>query len=131
MAAAPGDTVYIRGGTYRFSGTTATVGVSFTKSGQSGKPIRYFAFPYGLHANLNAEAFRLARRAGYQGACSAYGGYNWPGDDHFHLQRIHADPEMLRLKNWLTSDLMDTPTISTFFSNSMSDTTSRKWRAVK
>jgi hypothetical protein len=46
----------------------------------------------------------LARRAGYQGACSAYGGYNWPGDDHFHLQRIHADPEMLRLKNWLTID---------------------------
>jgi MYXO-CTERM domain-containing protein len=44
MAAAPGDTVYIRGGIYRFSGTQATVGVSFTKSGQSGKPIRYFAF---------------------------------------------------------------------------------------
>jgi MYXO-CTERM domain-containing protein len=44
MAAAAGDTVYIRGGIYRFSGTQATVGVSFTKSGQSGKPIRYFAF---------------------------------------------------------------------------------------
>lgn len=71
----------------------------------TGAAIRYFAFPYGLHANLNAEAFRLARRAGYHGACSAYGGYNWPGDDPFHLQRIHADPEMLRLKNWLTIDL--------------------------
>ncbi|HTN75737.1 MAG TPA: polysaccharide deacetylase family protein [Pirellulaceae bacterium] len=69
-----------------------------------GAPIRYFAFPYGLHPNLNAEAFRLARRAGYAGACSAYGGYNFPGDDAFHLQRIHADPEMLRLKNWLTVD---------------------------
>jgi peptidoglycan/xylan/chitin deacetylase (PgdA/CDA1 family) len=67
-------------------------------------PIRYFAFPYGLHANLNAEAFQLARRAGYQGVCSGYGGYNLPGDDAFHLQRIHADPEMLRLKNWLTVD---------------------------
>jgi hypothetical protein len=44
QAASPGDTVYIRGGTYRFSGTQATVGVSFTKSGQSGKPIRYFAY---------------------------------------------------------------------------------------
>jgi hypothetical protein len=53
---------------------------------------------------LNAEAFRLARRAGYQGVCSAYGGYNWPGEDAFHLQRIHADPDMLRLKNWLTFD---------------------------
>src|SRR4051794_3576913 len=28
-----GDTVWIRGGVYPFSGTTATVGVSFTKSG--------------------------------------------------------------------------------------------------
>lgn len=70
----------------------------------TGAAIRYFAFPFGLHANLNAEAFQLARRAGYQGACSAYGGYNWPGDDSFHLQRIHADAEMLRLKNWLTFD---------------------------
>jgi MYXO-CTERM domain-containing protein len=44
-AAAPGDTVYLRGGVYRFSGTQAAVGVSLTKSGQSGKPIRYFAQP--------------------------------------------------------------------------------------
>ena len=69
-----------------------------------GAAIRYFAFPFGLHANLNADAFRLAQRAGYAGVCSAYGGYNFPGDDAFHLQRIHADPEMLRLKNWLTID---------------------------
>jgi peptidoglycan/xylan/chitin deacetylase (PgdA/CDA1 family) len=67
-------------------------------------PIRFFAFPYGQHENLNQEAFHLARRAGYQGVCSAYGGYNYPGDDEFHLQRIHADPDMLRLKNWLTID---------------------------
>lgn len=69
-----------------------------------GAPVRYFAFPYGLHKNLNAEAFRLAERAGFAGVCSAYGGYNFPGDDAFHLQRIHADPEMLRFKNWLTID---------------------------
>jgi MYXO-CTERM domain-containing protein len=45
MASAPGDTVFIRGGVYKFSGTSATVGVSFTKSGQDGKPINYFAYP--------------------------------------------------------------------------------------
>jgi len=67
-------------------------------------PIRYFAFPFGLHRNLNAEAFRLARQAGYRGVCSAYGGYNVPGDDPFHLQRIHADEEWIRWKNWLTFD---------------------------
>lgn len=44
QAAAAGDTVYLRGGVYRFSGTQATVGVAFTKSGTQGKPIRYFAY---------------------------------------------------------------------------------------
>lgn len=79
-----------------------------------GASIRYFAFPYGLHANLNAEAIRLARRAGYHGVCSAYGGYNFPGDDWFHLQRIHADPDMLRLKNWLTFDPRKQQTVHRF-----------------
>ena len=69
-----------------------------------GQPINYFAFPYGLHPNLNASAFHLAKEAGFDGVCSAYGGYNLPGDDPFHLQRIHADPEMVRLINWLTVD---------------------------
>lgn len=69
-----------------------------------GQAIRYFAFPFGQHANLNAEVFHMAYDAGYEGVCSAYGGYNFPGDDPFHLQRFHADPSLLRLKNWLTVD---------------------------
>jgi peptidoglycan/xylan/chitin deacetylase (PgdA/CDA1 family) len=68
-----------------------------------GASVRYFAFPYGQHANLNADAFHLAYDAGYEAVCSAYGGYNTPGDDAFHLQRIHGDV-FLRLKNWLTID---------------------------
>ena len=43
-AAQPGDTVWIRGGVYSFSGTTKAVGVAFTKSGTKDKPIRYFAY---------------------------------------------------------------------------------------
>ena len=66
--------------------------------------VRYFAFPYGLPENLSARAFRVAYSAGYEGVCSAYGGYNFPGDDPFHLRRIHADPEMIRFKNWMTID---------------------------
>jgi peptidoglycan/xylan/chitin deacetylase (PgdA/CDA1 family) len=66
--------------------------------------MRFFAFPYGLHANLNARAFHMAREAGYLGVCSAYGGYNFPGDDTYHLQRFHADPEWSRFKNWVTID---------------------------
>ncbi len=69
-----------------------------------GVEIRHFAFPYGLHENLNAAAFRIAAKAGFAGVCSAYGGYNRPGDDAFHLQRIHGDIDFVRLKNWLTID---------------------------
>ena len=61
--------------------------------------MRYFAFPFGLKRNLNPAAFRLAREAGYDAVCSAYGGFNFPGDDPFHLQRIHGDDEMARFKN--------------------------------
>ena len=68
------------------------------------RPIRYFAFPFGQHENLNAAVFHMAYDAGYDGVCSAYGGYNFPGEDSFHLQRFHADPSLLRLKNWLTVD---------------------------
>jgi peptidoglycan/xylan/chitin deacetylase (PgdA/CDA1 family) len=69
-----------------------------------GRRIRYFSFPYGMHANLSCQAFALAARCGYEGVCSAYGGYNYPGDDPFHVQRIPTVGEMLRLKNWLTAD---------------------------
>jgi peptidoglycan/xylan/chitin deacetylase (PgdA/CDA1 family) len=68
------------------------------------RPVRYFAFPYGQYANLSPAAFELAKEAGYAGVCSAYGGFNFPGDDPFHLQRIIADGVMVRLKNWVTMD---------------------------
>ena len=68
------------------------------------RPVRYFAFPFGLQANLNSTVFQIARDAGLSGVCSAYGGYNFPGDDPFHLQRIHGDADMLRLRNWLSVD---------------------------
>src|SRR5262245_25147737 len=45
QAASAGDTVWIHGGVYMFSGTSATVGVSFTKSGGTNNPINYFAAP--------------------------------------------------------------------------------------
>lgn len=68
------------------------------------RKIRYFAFPYGQPADLSTAAFEIASSAGYDGVCSAFGGYNFPGDDSFHLRRIHADCETIRLKNWLTVD---------------------------
>ena len=68
------------------------------------RPVRYFAFPYGQHRNLNVAAMELAQAAGYAGVCSAYGGFNFPGDDSFHLQRIPGDGSMIQLQNWVTMD---------------------------
>jgi peptidoglycan/xylan/chitin deacetylase (PgdA/CDA1 family) len=68
------------------------------------REVPYFAFPFGQLSDLSTTAFQVAYEAGYLGVCSAYGGYNWPGDDSFHLRRIHADPELVRLKNWLMVD---------------------------
>ena len=68
------------------------------------KPVRYFAFPFGLPENMSEAAFRIAFQAGLWGVCSAYGGYNMPGDDSFHLERIHGDSEWSRFRNWLTVD---------------------------
>src|SRR5262245_7849708 len=45
QAASAGDTVWIRGGVFMFSGTSATVGVNFNKAGGTNNPIKYFAYP--------------------------------------------------------------------------------------
>lgn len=66
--------------------------------------VRYFAFPYGLPENMSEAAFRIAFQAGFWGVCSAFGGYNVPGDDSFHIQRFHGDPSWNRFRNWLTVD---------------------------
>jgi peptidoglycan/xylan/chitin deacetylase (PgdA/CDA1 family) len=67
-------------------------------------PIRYFAFPYGQTQHLTPQSMQTAQQAGYRAVCSAYGGYNFPGGEVFHLRRIHADPDMIRFRNWLTLD---------------------------
>ncbi len=66
--------------------------------------VRYFAFPFGRHANLQPAAFHLAYECGFEAVCSAYGGYNFPGDDAFHIQRISGDDAFIRIKNWCTLD---------------------------
>ena len=42
--------------------------------------------------------------SGFLAFVSAAGGFNFPGGDHRHVQRIHADPGMAALTNWLTFD---------------------------
>ncbi|MBX3422494.1 MAG: polysaccharide deacetylase family protein [Pirellulaceae bacterium] len=69
-----------------------------------GHPCRYFAFPYGQPRNMTQQAVNLIRQLRLAGFCSAYGAFNWPGHEGYHLRRIHADPGLERLKNWLTLD---------------------------
>ncbi len=45
-AASAGDTVWLRGGTYQYTGTTGSANaVLFNKSGTSANPIKYWAYP--------------------------------------------------------------------------------------
>lgn len=69
-----------------------------------GRKIRYFAFPFGQTNNLNDKVFGMLREIGFLGVCSAYGGWNEIGQDAFHLQRMHGDPNFERMKNWLSYD---------------------------
>lgn len=68
------------------------------------RPVRYFAFPFGQRVNLNREAFRIAREAGFAGVCSAYGALNFPGGDPFHVQRVGVEDGMIAMKNRITGD---------------------------
>lgn len=45
QAASAGDTVYFRGGTYRFVSSSAAEGIILTKSGSANNHIKYWAFP--------------------------------------------------------------------------------------
>jgi peptidoglycan/xylan/chitin deacetylase (PgdA/CDA1 family) len=70
----------------------------------TGQSIDYFAFPYGLSKNISQQAIDVVFESGFKCFLSASGGLNWPGQDSSHLQRVHGDPGMAALKNWLTFD---------------------------
>lgn len=70
----------------------------------TGQPIDYFAFPFGLKQNISQEAIDVVFESGFKCFVSAAGGMNWPGQNSNHLQRIHGDPGMAAIKNWLTFD---------------------------
>lgn len=69
-----------------------------------GCPVRHFAFPFGRPENLNPRAALMAREAGYLSVSSAYGDYNRPGENPFHIRRIGANRDLIQVKNHLTFD---------------------------
>jgi peptidoglycan/xylan/chitin deacetylase (PgdA/CDA1 family) len=72
--------------------------------GLLGRPVRYFAFPFGHGEHLSRLAMDIAYESGYEGVCSCGGGYNFPGDDPFHLLRTPIDDSMSHLKNCASVD---------------------------
>lgn len=68
------------------------------------RPVRYFAFPYGLPDQLSQSVIAKLHELGFAGYCSAYGAYNFAGQDTTHIRRIHGDPEMARFYNWMYFD---------------------------
>lgn len=80
-----------------------------------GVRVRHFAFPFGLPRNTSQLAVDVIAEHGFEGFCTAYGAWNWPVGSRYHpaaeaatagihIRRIHADPGIERLKNWLTLD---------------------------
>jgi peptidoglycan/xylan/chitin deacetylase (PgdA/CDA1 family) len=70
----------------------------------SQQSVSYFAFPFGLAKNISQRAIDCVFEAGFECFLSAAGGQNWPGFDADHLQRVHGDPGVAALANWLTFD---------------------------
>jgi peptidoglycan/xylan/chitin deacetylase (PgdA/CDA1 family) len=70
----------------------------------SQQPVNYFAFPFGLAKNITQRAIDFVFDAGFECFLSAAGGHNWPGFDTNHLQRVHGDPGLASVANWLTLD---------------------------
>lgn len=66
-AASAGDTVWIRGGVYEFSGDQIQIGVLFNKSGEENKRINYFAYQnetpifdfFKLHTAVRIKGFSV------------------------------------------------------------------------
>ena len=70
----------------------------------TGQSIDYFAFPYGLKANITQGAIDAVFEAGHKSFVCAAGGFNLPGGKANHLVRCHGEPGFAAFMNWLTFD---------------------------
>jgi peptidoglycan/xylan/chitin deacetylase (PgdA/CDA1 family) len=53
-----------------------------------GRPVRFFAYPFGEFEHFNAKIQSLVGAAGYAAACTAVRGTNGPGTDRLALFRV-------------------------------------------
>jgi peptidoglycan/xylan/chitin deacetylase (PgdA/CDA1 family) len=75
-----------------------------------GRPVRWFAYPFGGHHHLRAEYVPIIAEAGYDGAVSAHGGFVRPGIDDRVLPReavpnfqstLHLEAFLAGCLHWL------------------------------
>jgi peptidoglycan/xylan/chitin deacetylase (PgdA/CDA1 family) len=55
---------------------------------QIGRPVRYFAYPFGGREHFPPDGPRLVREAGYEGCVSAHGGFVHPDHGEAVLPRV-------------------------------------------
>jgi len=76
-----------------------------------GKPVRFFAFPFGQHENLSSEAIDIVDSA-YSNFLSCFGGENLPNRRvnrrHLLRKQLYADRWQLELELQSVFDLIDT-----------------------
>lgn len=70
----------------------------------TGRPVTSLALPYGSRHTLTSPVLLTAHRVGYRLVCSAFGGYNIPFRQGFHIRRFHGDDSLWRLINRVTVD---------------------------
>ena len=61
-----------------------------------GRPVRYFAYPFGGIHHARPDLKSLAEEAGYEGCLSGYGGFVYQGCDPRLLPREAVPPRCCR-----------------------------------
>jgi peptidoglycan/xylan/chitin deacetylase (PgdA/CDA1 family) len=56
-----------------------------------GRPVKFFAYPFGGAEHFNAESERLVREAGYEAACTTVRGVNRSGINLFRILRVGVE----------------------------------------
>jgi peptidoglycan/xylan/chitin deacetylase (PgdA/CDA1 family) len=56
-----------------------------------GRPVKFFAYPFGGAEHCNAATERLVREAGYEAACTTIRGVNRSGTDLFRILRVGVE----------------------------------------
>ena len=66
-----------------------------------GKPVTWFAYPYGGHDSFSEETITWLKQLGFEAACANILGLNYPGDSLWTLKRTRVGWEDTCWRFWL------------------------------